>query len=113
MAKDFPEIQQSVVAGMGKLGADAPGVMAGFGAMHKAAMVDGAISARHKELMAVAIAIAMRCDGCIAFHVRDALKAGATRDEVLETIGVAIVMGGGPSVVYGVEAQEALEQFSA
>lgn len=61
----------------------------------------------------MAIAIAMRCDGCIAFHVRDAIKAGATRDEVLETIGVAIVMGGGPSVVYGVEAQEALEQFSA
>ncbi len=112
MAKNFPEIQQSVAAGMGRLGAAAPGVMAGFGAMHKAAMADGALAARHKELMAVAIAIAMRCDGCIAFHVKDALEAGATREELLETIGVAVVMGGGPSVVYGVEAQEALEQFS-
>ena len=59
------------------------------------------------------IAITVRCDGCIAFHVHDALKSGATPNEIVETIGVAVLMGGGPAVVYGCEALEALQQFSA
>ena len=57
------------------------------------------------------ISLAARCDGCIAYHVHDALRAGATRTEVLEAIGVAILMGGGPATVYGAEAIEALDQF--
>ena len=61
----------------------------------------------------MAIGISVHCDGCIAYHVHDALNAGATREEVVETIGVALMMGGGPSVVYGCEALEALEQFEA
>jgi AhpD family alkylhydroperoxidase len=63
--------------------------------------------------MALAISVTSRCRGCIAYHVHDALKAGATRQEVLETIGVAIFMGGGPSMVYGCEALDALEQLEA
>ena len=59
----------------------------------------------------MSIGIALRCNGCIAFHVHDALDAGANRQEVLETIGVAILMGGSPSMVYGCEALEALDQF--
>lgn len=58
------------------------------------------------------IAISVRCDGCIAFHVKDALSSGASSEEIMETIGVAIMMGGGPSVVYGCEAMEALSQFA-
>lgn len=54
----------------------------------------------------------MRCDGCIAFHVHDAVKAGASRKEIVETIGVAVLMGGGPSVMYGCEALAALDQFA-
>lgn len=76
-------------------------------------MADGVLSAKVKELIALGIAITVRCDGCIAFHVHDALEAGASRKEVAETIGVAVLMGGGPSVVYGSEALEALEQFEA
>ena len=53
----------------------------------------------------------MRCDGCIAFHVHDSLDAGATTAEISETIGVAVMMGGGPALVYGCEALEAVEQF--
>lgn len=64
-------------------------------------------------LIALAIGISVHCDGCIAYHVHDALAAGATRAEVMETIGVAVMMGGGPSVVYGCEAMEAVEQFDA
>jgi len=60
---------------------------------------------------ALGIGIAARCDGCIAYHVHDALRAGATRKEIVETIGVAIMMGGGPATMYGAQAFEALEQF--
>jgi AhpD family alkylhydroperoxidase len=87
--------------------------MAGFNQLHKRAMADGVLSAKTKELIALAIAITVRCDGCLAYHVHDALYAGATRQEIVETIGVAVVMGGGPSAIYGSEALEALEQFDA
>ena len=61
----------------------------------------------------MAIGIVVRCDGCIAFHVQDAINSGATHDEIVDTIGVAILMGGGPAVVYGSQALEALKQFEA
>ena len=64
-----------------------------------------------KELIALAISIAIRCEDCIAYHVHDALHAGATHQEVLETIGVAVMMGGGPASMYGCRAYEALQQF--
>jgi AhpD family alkylhydroperoxidase len=69
------------------------------------------LSTNANELIALAIRIAVHCDGCIAYHVHAALKAHATRREIAETIGVAVMMGGGPSVVYGCEALEAVEQF--
>ncbi|MCB0965812.1 MAG: carboxymuconolactone decarboxylase family protein [Ilumatobacter sp.] len=113
MSKDFVEIQAEVMSGMGALGAESPEVMNAFMGLHGAATADGALPKRIKELMALAIAITVRCDGCIAFHVKEAVDAGASRDEIIETIGVAIVMGGGPSVVYGSEARDALDQFTA
>ena len=79
--------------------------------LHSAASEDGVLDTKTKELIALGIAIAIRCDGCIAFHVCDALSAGATEEEILETIGSAILMGGGPAVMYGCEAWEALKQF--
>ncbi|MBD3299461.1 MAG: carboxymuconolactone decarboxylase family protein [candidate division Zixibacteria bacterium] len=84
--------------------------MSAFMRLHQAAIADGALDTKTKELISLAIGITVRCDGCIAFHVHDALQAGATRGEIVETIGVAVLMGGGPSVVYGTEALEALEQ---
>jgi AhpD family alkylhydroperoxidase len=90
---------------------DLPGPMTGFAQLHQQALADGALSKKVKELIALGIAIAVRCDGCMAYHVRDALRAGATRPEITETIGVAILMGGGPAVMYGAEALEALAQF--
>ena len=65
-----------------------------------------------KELIALAIGIAARCDGCLAFHAKAAAKYGATREEILETIAVAVYMGGGPSMIYGAEALEAFDQLS-
>ena len=94
-----------------KLISEIPEVMAGFGSLHSSAVVEGALDTKSKELIALGIAIAVHCDGCIAFHVHDALNAGATREETMEAIGVAILMGGSPSMVYGCEAMEALNEF--
>jgi AhpD family alkylhydroperoxidase len=111
MAKNYPERYQQLRQIMGQLREEIPDTMGAFGRLHHAAATDGVLSARVKELIALGIAITVRCDGCIAFHVHDAIEAGATREEILETIGVAVLMGGGPSVMYGCEALEALEQF--
>jgi AhpD family alkylhydroperoxidase len=86
-------------------------MMKAFMRLHGATVKDGVLSGKTKELIALAIGINVRCDGCIAYHVHDAVAAGASREEVIETIGVAIMMGGGPSVIYGAEALEALDQF--
>lgn len=109
----YPEQYRHIREMMGTLGKEIPGTMQGFQKLHQAAASDGVLGAKIKELIALGIAITVRCHGCIAFHVHDALEAGASREEVMETIGVAILMGGGPSVMYGVEACEALEQFLA
>ncbi|MEE4302754.1 MAG: carboxymuconolactone decarboxylase family protein [Wenzhouxiangella sp.] len=111
--KNFPEHYAHLGRMMEKLGGEIPAVMGGFGQLHEAAAGDGVLDKKTKELIALGIAITVRCDGCIAYHVHDAMEAGASRSEITETIGVAILMGGGPSVVYGTEALEALEQFEA
>jgi AhpD family alkylhydroperoxidase len=113
MAKNYPELYEHLQALTGRLGADMPDTIGGFTSLHHAATAEGALSARTKELAALGIAVAVRCDGCIAYHVHDALAAGATKDEIVEIIGIAILMGGGPALMYGAEAYEALEQFSA
>ncbi len=112
MINDYPGCYKHVGEMMVKFGVEAPGVMDAFSKLHSASVAEGALSAKVKELMALAIAITVRCDGCIAFHVHDALEAGATRPEIAETVGVAVMMGGGPSVVYGCQALEALDEFT-
>lgn len=111
--KNYINKYKKVSEQMEKLGGKIPTTMEGFGALHKASVADGILPSKTKELIALGIAIAVHCDGCIAFHVHDALEGGATTEEILETIGVAICMGGGPALVYGCEAMEALEQFKA
>ena len=94
-----------------QLGNKLPEPMKAFASLHKASIADGTLNSKTKELISLGIAITVRCEGCISYHVHDALKAGATAEEIVETIGVAILMGGGPAMVYGCEALEALEQF--
>jgi len=82
-----------------------------FTGLHRATMGDGALTVREKELIALAIGIATRCVDCIGYHVQGAMKAGATRDDVADTISVAVMMGGGPAYMYGVKALEAFDQL--
>lgn len=108
----YKDIVKALGPGSASLRSKIPGVYEGFGTMHRAAYADGALSSSHKELIAVAIAVHKGCDGCIASHVRAAVRRGATAEEMAEAIGVAIHMGGGPSTIYATHAWEAFEEFS-
>lgn len=88
-----------------------PELMKAFYSLSKNASTPGALDTKTKELMALAIGVATRCDGCIAFHTKAALKAGASKEEIMETIGVTVMMGGGPSLMYATHVVEAMEEF--
>jgi len=113
MTTNFPARRHELQGLMVRLARDLPAPMAGFVNLHKAATAKGALDGKTKELIALGIAVAIRCDSCIAFHVHDALAAGASRAEVLETLGVAVMMGGGPAAMYACDALTALEQFES
>ncbi len=90
-----------------------PDAWTGFLALHESAMADGSVPARLKEATALAISVAKRCDGCIAYHAKAAAKAGATAEEVAEMLGVALLMDGGTASVYAPRAWEAYRSFAA
>lgn len=94
-----------------QLGSEIPLQMGGFSRLHKKAVADGALSRKVKEMMALAISIAVGCEGCIAYHTHDAVEAGASRGELFETIGVGVMMAGGPGTIYAVHALDAVDQF--
>lgn len=91
----------------------APDVMKAFSGVAQAALAAKALDVKTKELIAIAIGVAARCDDCIAFHVKAAVEAGATKEEIAETLGMAIYMGAGPSVMYASHAFDAYSQFAA
>jgi len=111
MTTDYILERQHLEERLAQLGKELPGPMSGFARLHKKAVEDGALTMKVKEMMALAIGIAVGCNGCIAYHVHDAVKAGATRPELLETIGMALLMGGGPGSIYAAHALDAIEQF--
>jgi AhpD family alkylhydroperoxidase len=111
MSKDFAQIANDVVIGVGLLRQGAPDTMKAFAALSMAATASRAIDTKTKELMALAIGIAVHCDGCVAYHTKMAHQHGASRDEVAETVALAVYMGGGPAAVYGGDALRAYDQF--
>ena len=88
-----------------------PDTWAGFAALAQHAVADGALPAQVKELIATAIAVADGCDGCIAYHSKAAARKGATEEEFVEALGVALLMAGGPASIYGPRALEAFREF--
>ena len=113
MTTDYIELRQHLEERLTQFGREMPGPMTGFARLHKKAVEDGVLSAKVKEMMALAISIAVGCEGCIAYHTHDAIKAGATRAELLETISVGLMMGGGPGSIYAAHALDAVDQFLA
>lgn len=113
MHKNWPQMASELSLALRDLRAGAPEPMRAFSALARAALEPKALDSKTKELMALAISVAIRCDGCVAFHAEAAVKQGASRDEIMETMGMAIYMGAGPSVMYAAQAVEAFDQFAA
>ena len=88
-----------------------PGVWSAYANLHKEAMAPGALDAKTKELIALAISVTRQCDGCIGAHARGAVRHGATEAEVAEALGVAVLLNGGPGTVYGPRAMAAFVEF--
>jgi AhpD family alkylhydroperoxidase len=113
MFKNWPQIAADLSQLTKQLRQGAPDTMKAFAAMAQAATAPKALDTKTKELIALGIAVATRCDPCISFHTESARKHGATRDEVMETVAMAIYMGAGPSVMYAAQAVEAYDQYAA
>src|SRR6185437_8098047 len=110
--KNYEDIVRDISQNLKTLRQDIPETMRGFSAMAQGATRPGALDKKTKELIALAIGVATRCDGCIGFHTEALVRLGATRLEVEEALGMAIYMGGGPSLMYAADALVAFEQFT-
>ena len=107
----YQEIMNAITEYGKELQQGNPDAMKNFYALSRAVFAPGALDTKTKELICLGIAVANRCDGCIAFHTRGSLKAGATREEIIEALGVAILMGGGPSYVYSTHVLEVIDEM--
>jgi AhpD family alkylhydroperoxidase len=113
MVEDWLKLIGTMNGAVRDLQQAAPEVMKTFSDMAHAAHSGNALDAKTKELVALAISVAIRCTPCIAYHAEGAIKQGASREEVAETLAMAIYMGAGPSVMYAAEALEAVDQMNA
>ena len=112
MHKDWPEMAAQLSGAIKQVRLGSPEVTKAFSAMAKAATEAGVLDSKTKELIALAISVAIRCDGCVAFHSEAAVRQGATREELMETMGMALYMGAGPSLMYAAQAVEAYDQVA-
>ena len=108
---DWQVFMDGIVADIGVLSKEIPETAKGFGAMGAAAKKPGALDEKTKEIMALGIAIATRCDSCIGFHVKSLIRLGLTRAELCEALAMATYMGGGPSYAYSAKALRAYDTF--
>jgi AhpD family alkylhydroperoxidase len=110
---NYTDLTQSVSKNLATLRSDIPEVMKGFSDLARAATKDGALNKKTKELIALALGVAAHCDACIGFHVQALVKLGASKAELEEALGMAVYMGGGPSLMYSANALAAFEEFAA
>jgi AhpD family alkylhydroperoxidase len=113
MTQPFSQLTGNISKSLRQLRAHQPELMHAFGELSRAATRDGVVSHKHKELTALALGVAGHCDACIGFHTQTLAKAGATRAEIEEILGVAVYMGGGPSLMYAANARAAFDEASA
>lgn len=108
----FQQLTRDISTNLVSMRSGLPEVMQAFSSLGASAMATGSLDAKTKELIALAIGVACRCDGCIGFHCKALVALGATLDEVRETLGISVYMGGGPSLMYSANAIAAFEEFS-
>lgn len=112
MSDKFTQLTGDINTQLAKLRKEIPDVMAGFSSLAQAATKNAVLDKKTKELIAIALAVANHCPGCIGFHSKALVQLQTSREELLETLSMAIYMGGGPSLMYAAEALEAFEEFS-
>ncbi|APC11236.1 MULTISPECIES: carboxymuconolactone decarboxylase family protein [Providencia] len=110
---DFKQITTHISQNLPELAKHIPDVMKNFSNLVSSGSQDGALDKKTKELIAIGIAVANRCDGCIGFHTKILVDLGVTEQELAEALGVAIFMGGGPSAMYAAETMSAYKQFTS
>ncbi len=109
---DHPTLIQGLNESLAQFRKAQPDAMQGFGQLAKSAMSEGAISAKHKELMALAIGITQHCSGCVGFHVKALHKLGCTKAELEEMLAICVYMGGGPALMYAAETLKAWDTLA-
>lgn len=109
----YHELTQNVSKNLASMRADLPEVMKGFNDLGRAASRDGALNKKTKELIALSLGVAARCDACIGFHVQTLVKLGTSKVELEEALAMAVYMGGGPSLMYSANALAAFDEFSS
>ncbi len=108
----FNELTRDITKYSAQLTKEQPDVMGAFHKLSQSATKDGALDKKTKELISLAIGIAVRCDGCIGFHVKTLIKLGAAKEEINEVCSMSVYMGGGPSLMYAAEALKAYDEFT-
>ena len=112
-ATPYTDLTRGISAELAQLRTEMPDTLRGFSALAKAATQDGALDKKTKELIAIALSVAARCDPCIGFHVQTYVQLGGTRAELADALGMALYMGGGPSLMYAAKTSAAFDEFSA
>ncbi len=112
MAKDYTALTRDISTYIGELRRAQPEPMQAFSALAKSASADGAVDKKTKELIALAIGVTQRCDGCIGFHPKALKELGAAREEIAEVMAMCVYMGGGPALMYAADALRAFDQFA-
>ena len=113
MSKNYIQSIIHLNAFISRLDTSLPNVMGGNWKMSAATKVEGSLDEKTKELIATAIGIAVRCESCIGVHAKAALRHGGSKEEMVEALGIAVSMGGAPSVAYASQALDAFYQFSS
>ena len=113
MIKDWKQYSDQVRAGVKELGASAPDTVRAYAEFHHATSKFTHLDAKTRELIALAVAITLRCDGCIDAHTQEAIKAGASKEEISEALGVGIMVNAGAAMVYATHTLDAYDTFKS
>ncbi|MGC1547031.1 MAG: carboxymuconolactone decarboxylase family protein [Rhodanobacter sp.] len=107
------EYRKELMGRIGEIGKLSPDTLAGYQALSNAGKKTGQLDAKTRELIALAVSVTTRCDGCITVHTGEALKHGATREEIAEALGVAIALNAGAALVYSARVMDAVNEHNA
>jgi AhpD family alkylhydroperoxidase len=110
---DWLQYRKELSSRIGEIGKLSPDTLAGYQTLSKAGAKTGQLDAKTRELIALAVAVTTRCDGCITVHTGEALKHGASREEIAEALGVAVALNAGAAMVYSARVMDAMNHHAA